>query len=370
MAIKGSSENQNQQLSDIIRELELINNKAETTYSTVVKLSKAFEEKTLENERKLSAIRDTMERQKSRMAKYISDTHINGDVIKTHGAQASATSKLLEQSRIEVNQAAIKEVEEIVKSIKTNTPQLIEAGITLFMALIENMPAIISGIVAAIPQIITGIVGAFTAAGPQLLESGVSLITQVGDGMLSLGSWIFDQAVSLIGKALEGFSSMGESLLNIGKDIVDGLWKGLQGAWGTITDGIGGLVGGAVDGLKGLLGIGSPSKVMQNEVGVWIPAGIAAGIEEGMPAIYNAVDDVDAALSTIGANMAITTRLRAAADTSGALLDSIDMLRTSRDNLAVNVYLQGEARDLWRVVRTENNKRTRATAYNALAQGV
>ena len=39
-------------------------------------------------------------------------------------------------------------------------------------------------------------------------------------------------------------------------------------------------------------------------------------------------------------------------------------------NVTVNVVLQGDARQLFRVVRQENNIRTRATNYNALAAGV
>lgn len=259
-------------------------------------------------------------------------------------------------------------ISSVVEALIGSIPLLIEAGIQLFIALVQNMDAIISGIVAAVPQIISSLISAFSESGPQILTAGVELVTQLGSGMLTMVTSVFNNAKTIISSVISGFGSMGTELLNVGKSIVDGLWQGLQNAWGTITDGLGGLVGSAASGLKNLLGISSPSKVMRDEIGVWIPAGIAEGIEEGAPLVYDAMDDIDAAINSIGTGVEINTRLRAAVDpTNEALLNSIEMLRTGRDNLAVNVYLQGDARQLWKVVRTENTKRTRATNYNALA---
>ena len=259
-------------------------------------------------------------------------------------------------------------ISSIIDALIGSIPLLIEAGIQLFLALVQNMDAIISGIVDAVPQIISSLISAFSESGPQILAAGVDLITQLGSGMLTMVTSVYNNAVTIIQSIISGFGSLGSQLLDVGKGIVDGLWQGLQGAWGTITDGLGGLVSAAGNGLKNLLGINSPSKVMRDEIGRWIPAGIAEGIEEGAPLVYNAMDDIDTALSSIGPGMEINTRLRAAVDPMNeALLNSIEMLRTGRDNLAVNVYLQGDARQLWKVVRTENTKRTRATSYNALA---
>lgn len=46
-----------------------------------------------------------------------------------------------------------------------------------------------------------------------------------------------------------------------------------------------------------------------------------------------------------------------------------EMVGGMGQDVVVNVYLQGDARQLFKVVRQENNVRTRATSYNALAVG-
>lgn len=61
-------------------------------------------------------------------------------------------------------------------------------------------------------------------------------------------------------------------------------------------------------------------------------------------------------------------------DGSGAeIVMGLDKLRElvggMDNNVNVNVYLQGDARQLFRVIRQENNVRTKATNYNALAVG-
>jgi hypothetical protein len=47
-----------------------------------------------------------------------------------------------------------------------------------------------------------------------------------------------------------------------------------------------------VSGFRDAMHIGSPSRVMADQVGRWIPAGIAAGITEGMPVLAGAASAV------------------------------------------------------------------------------
>ena len=63
----------------------------------------------------------------------------------------------------------------------------------------------------------------------------------------------------------------------------------------------------AISYAKSRLGIASPSKVFRDEVGKWIPEGIAEGIEENADAIQGAFDaamDLSWAAPTLGAGLA------------------------------------------------------------------
>lgn len=80
----------------------------------------------------------------------------------------------------------------------------------------------------------------------------------------------------------------GNWLLGIGKNIVEGLWNGIQNAWGWLVGKIKGIAGGITGIFQNVLSILSPSRVMADQVGKYIPLGIAAGIEENLGAIQNA----------------------------------------------------------------------------------
>lgn len=70
-------------------------------------------------------------------------------------------------------------------------------------------------------------------------------------------------------------------LQNIGKDILAGIGQGLQNGYNFLPT-IAAVVQQIVGKFKELLGIRSPSKVMEDEVGQQIPAGIAKGVENGI----------------------------------------------------------------------------------------
>ncbi|MFF2309219.1 phage tail tape measure protein [Streptomyces albidoflavus] len=84
--------------------------------------------------------------------------------------------------------------------------------------------------------------------------------------------------------------NLGSLLLGKGKDVVRGLWSGIKsmGAWLKNT-----LIGWAKDLIPGpiakALGIASPSRVMANRVGRWIPAGVVKGIRAGQGALDRAM---------------------------------------------------------------------------------
>lgn len=82
------------------------------------------------------------------------------------------------------------------------------------------------------------------------------------------------------------------NLVEIGKNIVSGLWDGIKSMWGNMVNWVGEKANGFVSSVKGVFGIKSPSRRMRDEVGVHLPTGIAAGIEQSAGAIDEAMDDV------------------------------------------------------------------------------
>lgn len=71
----------------------------------------------------------------------------------------------------------------------------------------------------------------------------------------------------------------GKDWASVGTNIVDGIVRGINSASSRLTGALTALAQKALTAAKTALGIRSPSKVMQDQVGRWIPAGIAEGIE-------------------------------------------------------------------------------------------
>ncbi|MGW8767676.1 phage tail tape measure protein [Streptomyces sp. NPDC055815] len=90
----------------------------------------------------------------------------------------------------------------------------------------------------------------------------------------------------LPGKIAGYFGDFGSMLYDKGKDLIKGLWNGIKGmgSWLKST-----LMSWAKDLIPGpiakALGIKSPSRLMRDKIGKFIPAGIVEGIKAGAPAV-------------------------------------------------------------------------------------
>ena len=160
---------------------------------------------------------------------------------------------------------------------------LIQWGIDAVKWAIEN-----------VPKIITNVITFFN-------ELPLKLATAIAGGITAFATW----ATELIAKAkveipkvilniINFFAELPGKILDIGRNVVTGLWSGIQEKISWLKNKITGFASGIVSGIKDAMGIHSPSKVMADQVGKWIPAGISKGIL----ASRSLVDDAMSALST------------------------------------------------------------------------
>ena len=82
---------------------------------------------------------------------------------------------------------------------------------------------------------------------------------------------------------------MPDKIYSIGSDIVEGLWNGINDMAGWIWDKIQGFGQGVLDGLRSFFDINSPSKVMADQIGKFLPMGMAKGIEDETKTAVNAM---------------------------------------------------------------------------------
>lgn len=96
--------------------------------------------------------------------------------------------------------------------------------------------------------------------------------------------------VLALGNQIVGaIQNLPDRFLEVGSNIVQGLWNGISSGWQWLTGKVSELASSLLQGAKDALGIASPSKLFRDQVGKWIPAGIAVGITENMSPLNRAI---------------------------------------------------------------------------------
>lgn len=191
---------------------------------------------------------------------------------------------------------------QLLNAFLAGLPGMLDAGVKLVgnigTGLLQNGPKVLAAIGSVIAQLLSTIVSHL----PELLQKGIELIGQLAAGIIEAIPKIALAVPQVISEIKTKFSEIdwGE----VGSNIISGIAKGITGAVGKIKEAAEGAARKAYETAKKALGINSPSKLMRDEVGKFIPAGIAEGINQNAKVIsFDAVANhiVSSAKSTIGA---------------------------------------------------------------------
>lgn len=185
-------------------------------------------------------------------------------------------------------------LDSIIAAITAAIPMLLTAAVQLIVGLlnyiIENADDLIP---AATELVVTLVTGLGSMAG-ELLAVAIELLIQFIAGLndpKTVGR-ILKAGVDIVVGLVRSIGAQAGALWDAGMDIVRGIWQGISNGFGWIKNMISGWVGNVLDFIKGLFGIGSPSKVMADQVGQWLPAGLAEGIVDNAGIIDDAWSEV------------------------------------------------------------------------------
>lgn len=184
----------------------------------------------------------------------------------------------------------------ILNAVLGALPVLVQAGITLFIALIQALPQIIITIVQAIPQIIGGIVKALVGAIPELIMAGVQLLTALITNMPMIVGTIVAAIPQIIGGIVGALGDGIWQVIQVGGDIVRGIWEGISGAAGWLFNQIAGFVDDVVNNIASFFGIASPSKVMRDQIGAFLPSGIGLGVAQHEQDAIRPIQDLNSSI--------------------------------------------------------------------------
>lgn len=258
------------------------------------------------------------------------------------------------------------------------------AVVTFFAQLPTNIQAFVSAAWAYVSAWVPRMVQSASQMGAQFLASVgtffsqlpgnvarflTSVLTAVAAWVTSMGQKASEAASEFGRLLLDGLASLPDRVVSVGQRIVEGLWSGITGAGGWLKNQISGFVSGVVDGFKANFSIHSPSQVMADQVGRFIPAGIATGMVSYLNPLRSAISTVSDTLqsgfsgqlsplrSAIAAGTPRPTTARTSTDAS--LLDAIqeaamqivEAIRENGGDLYIGDDVIGRANDRYRLKR-------------------
>lgn len=123
------------------------------------------------------------------------------------------------------------------------------------------------------------------------LSNALSKVTSWATDLANKGK---EAAQELFDNIVNTITELPEKIKSIGSDIVRGLWNGINDMAGWISRKIQSFGEGVLGGIKDFFGIHSPSRLMADEVGKFIPQGIAVGIEKNAKSVLSSMRDLTA----------------------------------------------------------------------------
>ena len=202
----------------------------------------------------------------------------------------------------------------IINGIKTTIGNVLNA-IQSVWASIWNA---ISGVVSTIWNAISGVVStciqnvrntistvlnAISGVWTSVWNRVSSFLGNIWHGITSAVSNGIQSVNNTVGRikstVLGAVSGAGRWLYDTGRQVIQGLINGIGGAFKWVKDTIGNLGKNLIGWAKGVLGIHSPSRIFRDEVGKWIPAGMAQGIDKASGLVADSIDGLTDMVPTV-----------------------------------------------------------------------
>lgn len=187
-----------------------------------------------------------------------------------------------------------------IKSIWTSVWTAVSQFFTdVWNKIVAFFTPIINGIRNTIGNVLNAISGVWTS----VWNSVSSFLGNIWHGITSAVSNGIQSVSNTVGRirdtVLGAVSGAGGWLYDTGRQIISGLINGIGGAFQWVRNTISNLGSSLVGWAKGVLGIHSPSRIFRDEVGKWIPAGMAQGIDKASGLVADSIDGLTDMIPTV-----------------------------------------------------------------------
>lgn len=236
----------------------------------------------------------------------------------------------------------------------------------------DAIKSVIESTLSVIRSIIEGILNTIKAIVTAVWEAIKSVTSSIWDGIKSVISNTIDTIKSTISNTMENIKSafsrgwetakqvtsdgikgaldavkrVASDMVSAGKDFVMGFVRGIKGAIGKAVSAAVDMAKSAFDSAKRALGINSPSRVMRDKVGRFVPAGLAVGMIDNLSIVEKASDKLAEASMFAVPAVDTTDFTRSLTAVNGKLTGSVDSnltheLSLNQQPAYINVSLGG-----------------------------
>ena len=172
--------------------------------------------------------------------------------------------------------------------INDNMPKILKAGLDIILILLKGIIQAVPTLIAEFPKIIQMIFSIIQAI--DWMNLGRFVIDGISRGIASMGSSISNFLHNAGNNAWNAFRNIDWG--NLGSQIINGIVRGLRNGADSIVSAAKNVAKQALNAAKAFLGIHSPSRVFQDEVGLQMDAGQAKGIIENADMVEDAAEEV------------------------------------------------------------------------------
>lgn len=201
------------------------------------------------------------------------------EILKGAMQQGLVAIQELTSNSAEIINSAISIITQLGETLIEHLPDILDAGTELLMSIVDGIGENLPKLVETAIKIIIALVEGLGKAIPKLIEKVPDIIAAIWDTIIST-DW-----------------------LSLGKNILLGIRDGLVAAGSALWDALKRICSDVLKNVKSFFGIHSPSRVMADQVGKFLPAGIAEGIEGNISSVTNAMSDLaDEATGSVNAS--------------------------------------------------------------------
>ena len=240
---------------------------------------------------------------------------------------------------------------QIVQTLIDNVGELIDAAIEIILALANGLIDSLPQLIDKLPEIVIAIVEALIENAPKLIEAAIELIVTLATGLVDAIPELIAVMPEIIGAIWD--TIVETDWIGLGQDIISGIVNGLKSMASSVWNAIKDICGDALQSAKDFFDISSPSKVMRDQVGKWLPEGMAIGIEDNSDVVDEAMSDLsDEAMGSIDGNIKSVVAVQSgntkalnrssvngtvATDTNGvnAIIEALSRVTVTMDGRAV-----------------------------------